>query len=120
MSMVRSGLLVFALTGALAAAQDSAPSISPTDPATAPATVSSVPAQPQSAPPAATLNDVVDRVVQREHYFMAQIRHLHPLVETYLQDLKNDSDEHAVPIRDQYFLGRLDMSDGPEDISFTG
>ena len=31
-------------------------------------------------------------VVQREHFFMAQMRHMHPMVETYLQDLKNDSD----------------------------
>ena len=40
---------------------------------------------------AATLNQVLDRVVQREHFFMAQMRHMHPMVETYLQDLKNDS-----------------------------
>jgi hypothetical protein len=69
---------------------------------------------------ATTLNDVLDRVVQREHYFMAQMRHMHPMVETYLQDLKNDSDGNPIPTKDQYFLGRLDMSDGPEDTSFTG
>jgi hypothetical protein len=62
----------------------------------------------------------MDRVVQREHLFMAQMRHMHPLVETYLQDLKNDSAGNPVPVNDQYFLGRLDMSDGPEDTSFVG
>lgn len=67
-----------------------------------------------------TLNDVLDRVVQREHLFMAQMRHMHPLVETYLQDLKNDSDGNTTPVKDQYFLGRLDMVDGPEDTSFVG
>src|SRR5579862_3188289 len=73
----------------------------------------------QAMPPAAvTLNEVIDRVVQREHLFMAQMRHMHPLVETYLQDLKNDQSGHATPIHDRYFLGRLDLSDGPEDISF--
>ena len=51
---------------------------------------------------------------------MAQMRHLHPLVETYLQDLKNDSNGSPTPVNDKYFLGRLDMADGPEDISFTG
>jgi len=71
-------------------------------------------------PPAATLNDVIDRVVQREHYFMAQMRHMHPLVETYVQDLKNDKEGNAEPAKDQYFLGRLDMSDGTEDESFLG
>jgi hypothetical protein len=72
-------------------------------------------------PPAAlTLSDVLDHVVQREHLFMAQMRHMHPLVETYLQDLKNDQAGNPIPVKDQYFLGRLDMSDGPEDVSFTG
>jgi hypothetical protein len=51
---------------------------------------------------------------------MAQMRHMHPLVETYLQDLKNDSDGNGIPVKDQYFLGRLDMSEGPEDVSFVG
>jgi hypothetical protein len=74
-----------------------------------------------SLPPAgSTLNDVVDRVVQREHGFMAQMRHLHPMVETYLQDLKNDQAGTPTPVKDQYFLGRLDLSDGPEDVSFVG
>jgi len=81
-------------------------------------------APPQSAPsppPAApTLNDVLDHVVQREHLFMAQMRHMHPMVETYLQNLKNDSTGEAIPVKDAYFLGRLDMSDGPDDISFVG
>jgi len=73
-----------------------------------------------SAPPPASFNDVMDRVIQREHLFLAQMRHMHPMVETYLQDLKSDSDGRAEPIKDQYFLGRLDMSDGPEDTSFIG
>ena len=77
--------------------------------------------QSASLPAAAlTLDEVLDHVVEREHYFMAQMRHIHPMVETYLQDLKNDSTGTAIPVKDQYFLGRLDMSDGPEDISFVG
>ncbi|HEV2397024.1 MAG TPA: M48 family metalloprotease [Candidatus Sulfotelmatobacter sp.] len=70
--------------------------------------------------PALTLNEVLDHVVEREHYFMAQMRHMHPMVETYLQDLKNDSEGNASPVKDEYFLGRLDMTDGPEDVSFVG
>jgi len=71
-----------------------------------------------SAP--ASFGEVIDRVVQHEHLFLAQMRHLRPMVETYLQDLKTDKDENSVPVKDQYFLGRLDMSDGPEDTSFVG
>ena len=73
-----------------------------------------------SPPPPASFNDVMDRVIQREHFFLAQMRHMHPMVETYLQDLKTDKDENALLVKDQYFLGRLDMSDGPEDTSFVG
>jgi hypothetical protein len=62
----------------------------------------------------------MDRVVQREHLFVAQMRHMRPMVETYLQDLKTDSSGNTSPVKDQYFLGRLDMSDGPEDTSFVG
>src|SRR5579871_6425293 len=103
---------------------DATPATSPAPTAGAPA--AAAPAAPtaqsiESAPPAAaTLNDVLDRVVQREHYFMAQMRHMHPLVETYLQDLKNDSTGNPEPVKDEYFLGRLDMTDGTEDVSFVG
>lgn len=81
------------------------------------------PAQSSEGVPAAalTLNDVMDRVVEREHYFMAQMRHMHPMVETYLQDLKTDASGNTSPVKDQYFLGRLDMADGTEeDVSFVG
>jgi hypothetical protein len=61
---------------------------------------------------------VVDRVVEREHFFVAQMRHMHPLVETYIQNLKDDRDNNVVPASDDYFLGRLDMSNGIGDCSF--
>jgi Peptidase family M48 len=83
-------------------------------------TVVDSPGQAQAAPPPASFNDVMDRVIQKEHLFVAQMRHLRPMVETYLQDLKSDSNGDAHPIKDQYFLGRLDMSSGPEDTSFVG
>jgi hypothetical protein len=62
----------------------------------------------------------MDRVVQREHLFLAQMRHLRPMVETYLQYLKDDKSGNTSPSKDLYFLGRLDMTDGPEDVSFVG
>lgn len=80
------------------------------------------PSQPVEGAPSGTLtlDRVLDRVVEREHLFMAQMRHLHPMVETYLQDVKTDGSGNTSPVKDQYFLGRLDMSDGPEDVSFVG
>jgi hypothetical protein len=109
-----------------ATAQDSAAPGAPASASTAPSGAPAPPpvepaAQAAPQPPSATtLNEVLDRVVQREHFFMAQMRHMHPMVETYLQDLKNDSAGNAIPVKDAYFLGRLDMSDGPEDVSFVG
>jgi hypothetical protein len=121
--MVRSGLLLFfsLLACSLpAASQDSsAPAAPPVQGVSAPSDAS---VQSSAALPATslTLNDVLDRAVQREHLFLAQMRHMHPMVETYLQDLKNDKSGNPLPVNDQYFLGRLDMSEGPEDVSFVG
>ncbi|MGA7820922.1 MAG: M48 family metalloprotease [Candidatus Sulfotelmatobacter sp.] len=73
-----------------------------------------------SAPAPTSFNDVMERVIQKEHLFLAQMRHMRPMVETYLQNLKPESDGNVTPYKDEYFLGRLDMSDGPEDTSFIG
>src|SRR6202790_5044457 len=77
-------------------------------------------ASQQASAAASSFDQVVDRAVEREHFFMAQMKQLHPLVETYLQNLKEDRDINApVPISDVYFLGRLDMSEGTDDRTFT-
>jgi Peptidase family M48 len=74
----------------------------------------------QASAAASSFDQVVDRAVEREHFFMAQMKQLHPLVETYLQNLKEDKDLNApVPVSDVYFLGRLDMSEGTDDRAFT-
>jgi hypothetical protein len=100
-----------------AAAQDSpisASSGSGSDAATLPSTAATPPSAPGS------FEEVIDRVVEQEHLLLAQMRNLRPMVETYLQNLKSDANGNASPVNDQYFLGRLDMSDGPEDTSFVG
>ena len=76
--------------------------------------------QPGPAP-AASFDQVIDRTIEREHFFIAQMKQLHPLVETYLQNLKPDKElDVNVPASDVYFLGRLDMSSGaPGDLNFN-
>src|SRR5437016_12856665 len=69
-------------------------------------------------PGPASFDQVLDKVAEREHFFTAQMRHLHPLVETYIQNLKSDKELGMVPASDQYFLGRIDLSEGTEDRSF--
>jgi len=110
-------LFLLLASGLPALSQDSNSAAPPAVPDSA--TVSQAPG---SSPPAnpASFNEVVDRVIQREHVFLAQMRHMRPMVETYLQDLKSDSDGNSIPTKDQYFLGRLEMTEGPEDVSFVG
>src|SRR5712692_6752956 len=74
----------------------------------------------QASAVAATFDQVIDRAVEREHFFMTQMKNLHPLVETYLQNLRRDREIDApVPTSDVYFLGRLDMSQGTGDKAFS-
>jgi Peptidase family M48 len=99
-------LLVFsALTVFAQAPAASQPQLSARDAASA-----------QVSSAAAGFDQVVDRAIEREHFFLAQMKLLHPLVETYLQNLKEDKDLGApVPASDVYFLGRLDLSGGGAD-----
>jgi hypothetical protein len=122
MQICRSGSVLFLVLGCVLGVKAQEPPSAAAPPAASITDASVEPAQSVAPlPPAAiTLSDVLDHVVQREHLFMAQMRHMHPLVETYLQDLKNDQAGNPIPVKDRYFLGRLDMSDGPEDVSFVG
>ena len=65
-----------------------------------------------------TFDQTVDRVVDREHKFVETMRRMHPLAETYIQNLHEDNDHNVEPVNDQYFLGRVDLTDGPRDSVF--
>lgn len=98
--------------------QEATPRASEAD-STTPATLTQLPAATNPATPA-SFGQVIDRIVEREHFFVAQMRHVHPLVETYIQNMKSDKELGAVPVSDHYFLGRLDMSTGTDDREFIG
>ena len=68
--------------------------------------------------PRISMDEVADRVIERERAVVEQMQHLHPLAETYIQNLKTDKNAIVAPSSDQYFLGRLDMSGGVEDTLF--
>src|SRR5215470_7540060 len=108
---------VFCFVSGLAAqnvaSQDSDPDT------TTPATVTQLPAATTPAAPS-SFDQVLDRIVEREHFFVAQMKHMHPLVETYIQNMKGDKELGTVPVGDYYFLGRLDMSNGTDDRTFIG
>ncbi len=77
------------------------------------------PATPARSGPPPSFDQVVDLIVDRENRFVAQMEKLHPLVETYIQNMKPDPELNAVPVNDEYFLGRLDLTEGQtKDVSF--
>ncbi len=64
---------------------------------------------PQAAP--TTMDQVVDRLVEREHNLMKMLEDRTPIVETYLQNVTPDAQLGPVPKDDRYFLGRMDFSE---------
>jgi hypothetical protein len=68
---------------------------------------------PASAPPT-TMDQVVDRALEREQALRKMLRTRTPFVETYLQDLKFDPEVGPAPVRDHYFLGRMDLGENAE------
>jgi hypothetical protein len=72
----------------------------------------SSPAQPnvhaQASP--TTMDQVVDRFIEREHNLMNLLQDRNPIVETYLQNVTTDQELGPVPRNDRYFLGRMDLS----------
>ena len=90
------------------------------DPPSSPLTLSapqSSQATPSPGPASPSFDQVVENIVQRERFFVQQMHHFRPMVETYIQNL-NGKEEEAVPVSDQYFLGRLQIAKGPEDLMF--
>ena len=67
---------------------------------------------------ALSFDQTVDRVVARERGFVVTMKRMHPLAETYIQNLHEDNDHNVEPASDQYFLGRLDLNDGIRDSVF--
>jgi hypothetical protein len=69
-------------------------------------------AQPASVP--VSIDQLVDRMLEREHTLIQFLRNRTPVIETYLQDLAPDPNLGPVPKDDYYFLSRLDLSETVE------
>ena len=103
-----------------AVAQQSAPAPETQQPVTAsqPAAAQPAAAQPAAAPAApiaqaapVTMDQVVDRFIEREKGLIKMLSARTPVVETYLQNLTQDTQLGPVPKDDRYFLGRMDLTD---------
>ena len=61
---------------------------------------------------------VVDKITARESLFVKNLREYSPMVETYIQNMRPDKDLGSVPISDKYFLGRVKLQTGVEDVNY--
>jgi hypothetical protein len=99
----------------------SAPSTS-TQPANVPTAPQPSPVQPTPAastqPVPTTLDQVADRIIERERGLIEFLKARTPIVETYLQNLQWDPQLGPVPKDDRYFLGRVDLSESIDRTSY--
>ncbi len=67
---------------------------------------------------ATSFDEVVDRAISNEHMLVQKLKTTQPMVETYVQQQKPDSDLGSVPHRDFYFLARIDLTRGVDLASY--
>lgn len=65
-------------------------------------------------------SEVEDKIASREWDEMRFIRQYSPLVETYIQTMREDKHSGEVPDGDKYFLGRADFSHSVDVVSLNG
>ena len=96
---------LFSQTSQPAPASDAAqpPTNGPASPVAPPA---------MAANPAHSMDEVVDRLVHNEHALRHHLLSVHPILETYIQELKSDPELGTVPKADVYFLGKLAIDRG--------
>jgi len=60
-----------------------------------------------------SLDQVLNQIVAREQGLLGRLQQYRPLVETYLQSVKPDGVLGPVPVKDRYFLARLQLPEQP-------
>jgi hypothetical protein len=59
-------------------------------------------------------NDIIDRMSKAEGVVLDRLRTSNPLMEVYIQNVAPDEARGWVPTDDNYFLGQLQIDDGPK------
>jgi hypothetical protein len=72
--------------------------------------------QPSDNQPTA-LDRVMDKIIEKEHDQVLLFVQYRPVIETYIQDTRPDTEMGIVPFRDFYLLGQADLSTGVVDRS---
>jgi hypothetical protein len=76
------------------------------------------PSAPSNSAARASMDQIIDRAIEREHALMQMLKDRKPLIETYLQDLQVKPEIGPAPVDDHYFLGRMDLGDAPDRRDF--
>ncbi len=82
-----------------------------TQPASQASVANAQPQAPAALPAPTTMDQVVDRFIEREKGLAKMLATRTPIVETYLQNLVQDPQLGPIPKDDRYFLGRMDLSE---------
>jgi len=73
------------------------------------ATSGQAPAKASASETKSALDTIIDRAIAREHDEIAAFERYKPIIETYIQEVKPDSELGTVPRKDIYFLGQADF-----------
>ncbi|MGH9481824.1 MAG: M48 family metalloprotease [Terriglobales bacterium] len=75
---------------------------------------------PAVAPQPATLtaNDILDRMSANEQKLYTRLQEMTPRIETYMQNVRGDTELGDVPIADRYYLGILHFHGNFQTLSF--
>jgi hypothetical protein len=65
--------------------------------------------------PTARMDQVLDAAIANERALAETLESHRPVVETYVQTVKPDPVMGVVPVRDNYFFGRLELASAPEE-----
>jgi hypothetical protein len=65
-------------------------------------------------PTSSSMNRVLDAAIANERKLAATLESHRPVVETYVQTVKPDAVMGVVPVRDNYFFGRLELASEPQ------
>ncbi len=110
--------MVMALLAVTMTAAAQQPASAPQNPQPVAATQTAQTATQSNLAPPTTMDQVVDRVIMRENDLIKFLSPRTPVVETYLQNLKQDPQLGPIPENDHYFLGRMDLSESIDRSSF--
>ncbi len=110
MRTIKWSILALVVLTMTAVAQQAAPAPQNPQPAAA--------GQPATQAPPTTMDQVVERVIEREKALVKLLMPRTPLVETYLQNLQQDPQLGPIPQDDRYFLGRMDLSESIDRSDF--